>query len=119
MSVRLRPTVRCAFDEAQGALRVTLKEPVEETQGEQVVIYALRVRFVYPCHLYLFTDTSPYVERKGVEDGVLRICEGGGRERAAAGAGPRVSAPRLGRRGRRRMSSERCHCPIVIVIVIG
>ncbi|KAI0730974.1 hypothetical protein C8Q76DRAFT_782482 [Earliella scabrosa] len=42
MSVRLRPTVRCAFDEAQGALRVTLKEPVEETQGEQVVIYALR-----------------------------------------------------------------------------
>ena len=75
MSVRLRPTVRCAFDEAQGALRVTLKEPVEETQGEQVVIYALRVRFVYPCHLYLFADTSLYVERQGVEDGVRRVRE--------------------------------------------
>ncbi len=43
MSVRLRPTVLCSFDEAQGALRVTLKEPVEETQQERLVIYALRV----------------------------------------------------------------------------
>ena len=46
MSVRLRPTVRCSFDEAQGALRVTLKEPVEGARAheEQLVIYALRVR---------------------------------------------------------------------------
>ena len=44
MSVRLRPTVRCSFDEAQGALRVTLKEPTEDTQHEQLVIYALKVR---------------------------------------------------------------------------
>ena len=43
MSVRLRPAVRCSFDEAQGALRVTLKERVEDTQEEQLVIYALRV----------------------------------------------------------------------------
>lgn len=44
MSVRLRPTIRCSFDEAQGALRVTLKEPVEDSQHEQLVIYALKVR---------------------------------------------------------------------------
>ncbi|KAI1790265.1 hypothetical protein LXA43DRAFT_1017215 [Ganoderma leucocontextum] len=42
MSVRLRPTVRCSFDEAQGALRVTLKEPIEDTQQEQLVIYVLK-----------------------------------------------------------------------------
>ncbi|TBU34007.1 hypothetical protein BD311DRAFT_840402 [Dichomitus squalens] len=42
MSVRLRPTVRCTFDEAQGALRVTLKEPIEDTQQEHLVIYALK-----------------------------------------------------------------------------
>ena len=44
MSVRLRPAVRCSFDEAQGALRVTLKERAEDEQEEQLVIYALRVR---------------------------------------------------------------------------
>ncbi|RPD58947.1 hypothetical protein L226DRAFT_108852 [Lentinus tigrinus ALCF2SS1-7] len=42
MSVRLRPAVWCSFDEAQGALRVTLKERMEDTQQEQLVIYALR-----------------------------------------------------------------------------
>lgn len=47
MSVRLRPTVRCSFDEPQGALRVALRELVEETQQEQLVIYALRVRKQY------------------------------------------------------------------------
>ena len=46
MSVRLRPAVRCTFDEAQGALRVALKEPIEGTQQEHVVIYALRVRLL-------------------------------------------------------------------------
>ena len=49
MSVRLRPAVRCAFDEAQGALRVTLKEPVEDGAGEQLVIYVLRVRLSPFC----------------------------------------------------------------------
>ncbi len=44
MSVRLRPTVRCSFDEAQSALRVALREPIEDTQHEQLVIYALKVR---------------------------------------------------------------------------
>ncbi|KAM5534473.1 hypothetical protein V8D89_011805 [Ganoderma adspersum] len=42
MSVRLRPTVRCSFDEAQSALRVTLKEPIEDTQHEHLVIYVLK-----------------------------------------------------------------------------
>ena len=49
MSVRLRPAVRCSFDEAQGALRVTLKERAEDEQEEQLVIYALRVRI--PCRV--------------------------------------------------------------------
>ncbi|KAH9940750.1 uncharacterized protein BXZ73DRAFT_98581 [Epithele typhae] len=42
MSVRLRPAVRCSFEEVQGALRVALKEPIEGTQEEQFVIYVLR-----------------------------------------------------------------------------
>ena len=49
MSVRLRSAVRCSFDEAQGALRVTLKEQVEDSQEEQLIIYALRVRI--PCRV--------------------------------------------------------------------
>ncbi|KAI0664495.1 hypothetical protein C8Q70DRAFT_905647, partial [Cubamyces menziesii] len=42
MNVRLRPLVRCSFDESQGLLRVTLKEPIEGSQQEQVVVYALK-----------------------------------------------------------------------------
>ncbi|KAI0630892.1 hypothetical protein C8Q77DRAFT_1219694 [Trametes polyzona] len=42
MNVRLRPLVRCTFDEAQGQLRVALMEPAEGTQREHVVIYALK-----------------------------------------------------------------------------
>ncbi|PIL24799.1 hypothetical protein GSI_12685 [Ganoderma sinense ZZ0214-1] len=42
MSVRLRPTVRCSLDEAQSVLRVTLREPIEDTQHEHLVIYALK-----------------------------------------------------------------------------
>ncbi|THH27153.1 hypothetical protein EUX98_g7026 [Antrodiella citrinella] len=49
MSVRLRPIVRCAFDEEHGVLRVTLKEKTvdedgvsSEAFGDSVVIYALR-----------------------------------------------------------------------------
>ncbi|EMD38965.1 hypothetical protein CERSUDRAFT_112680 [Gelatoporia subvermispora B] len=48
MSVRLRSTVRCTFDEAQSTLRVTLKE-VQEQDGvprelwpQRMVIYALK-----------------------------------------------------------------------------
>lgn len=44
MNVRLRPLVRCSFDEAQGQLRVALMEPAEDTQQERVVVYALKVR---------------------------------------------------------------------------
>ena len=49
MSVRLRPTVRCTFDEDQGVLRLTLKEAMDEepltpnAQRQQVVVYALKV----------------------------------------------------------------------------
>ncbi|KAL1940826.1 hypothetical protein VTO73DRAFT_7867 [Trametes versicolor] len=42
MNVRLRPLVRCSFDEAQGQLRVALMEPAEDTQQERVVVYALK-----------------------------------------------------------------------------
>ncbi|KAI8996491.1 hypothetical protein BD414DRAFT_478204 [Trametes punicea] len=44
MNVRLGRLVRCSFDEAQGVLRVALKEPVEESQQEQIVVYAMKVR---------------------------------------------------------------------------
>ncbi|KAL7280639.1 hypothetical protein ACG7TL_005577 [Trametes sanguinea] len=42
MNVRLQPLVRCTFDEAQGLLRVTLKEPIEGSQQDQVVVYAMK-----------------------------------------------------------------------------
>ncbi|KAI0675582.1 hypothetical protein C8Q78DRAFT_1005340 [Trametes maxima] len=42
MNVRLRPLVRCSYDEAQGLLRVTLKELVADTQVEHIVVYALK-----------------------------------------------------------------------------
>ncbi|TFK81435.1 hypothetical protein K466DRAFT_502138, partial [Polyporus arcularius HHB13444] len=42
MNVRLRAAVRCSFDEAQGALRVMLKERVEDAQQEQLVMYVLK-----------------------------------------------------------------------------
>ncbi|KAI9062742.1 hypothetical protein FKP32DRAFT_1629323 [Trametes sanguinea] len=42
MNVRLQPLVRCTFDEAQGLLRVTLKEPVEGSQQDHVVVYAMK-----------------------------------------------------------------------------
>ncbi|KAI0367609.1 hypothetical protein BV20DRAFT_970391 [Pilatotrama ljubarskyi] len=42
MNVRLRPIVRCSFEEAQGLLRVALKEPSEDVQQEQVIVYALK-----------------------------------------------------------------------------
>ncbi|KAI0642003.1 hypothetical protein C8Q79DRAFT_1013894 [Trametes meyenii] len=42
VNVRMHPLVRCSFDETQGLLRVTLKEPVEDTQLEHIVVYALK-----------------------------------------------------------------------------
>ena len=44
MSVRLRPTVGCSFDEARNTFHAMLKEPIENTQHEHLVIYALKVR---------------------------------------------------------------------------
>ena len=54
MSVRLRPAVRCTFDEDQGVLRLTLKEATDEelltpnVQRQQVVVYALKVSIPDP-----------------------------------------------------------------------
>ncbi|KAI0788887.1 hypothetical protein C8Q75DRAFT_734130 [Abortiporus biennis] len=48
MSVRLRPTMRCTFDEDQAVLRLTLKETIEqdgvptEQSPQQIVVYALK-----------------------------------------------------------------------------
>ncbi len=48
MSVRLRPEVRCTFDEDQAVLRVVQKETVgsepSENATEQIMVYALKVR---------------------------------------------------------------------------
>ena len=57
MSVRLRPEVRCTFDEDQGILRVTQKEIVEAKSSDQkceqeVVIYALKVRSLYRFSIF-------------------------------------------------------------------
>ena len=58
MSVRLRPAVRCALDETQSALRVALREPVEGTQDECVVVYALKVRPPSSSHSPSLTETA-------------------------------------------------------------
>lgn len=48
MSVRLRPTVRCSFDEDQGILRVALKEAdkcenaISGQQKQEIVVYAIK-----------------------------------------------------------------------------
>jgi hypothetical protein len=44
MSVRIRPSIRCSFDEDQGVLRLAHMEKAEEGDGQQLVIYALKVR---------------------------------------------------------------------------
>jgi hypothetical protein len=50
MNVRIRPTVRCTFDDEDNVLRIVLKEAVEyndgspETKSEELVVYALKVR---------------------------------------------------------------------------
>ena len=85
MSVRLRPTVRCSFDEAQSALRVTLREPIEDTQHEHLVIYALKVRkgsccfAVMPIRLELTRACGPacLVAGEGVAIGVCSVREDG------------------------------------------
>ena len=52
MSVGLRPTTRCSFDEQQGVLRIALKEAVLNEDGspvpgqQQIAVYALKVRSV-------------------------------------------------------------------------
>ena len=55
MSVRLRPAVRCTFDENEGVLRVVLKEAQErgdassDLRKEDIVVYALKVCADSPC----------------------------------------------------------------------
>jgi hypothetical protein len=50
MNVRVRPTVRCTFDEEDNVLRIVLKEAVEHGDvshsAQELVIYALKVRYV-------------------------------------------------------------------------
>ena len=75
MSVRLRSTVRCTYDETQGALRVTLKEPIEGTQQEHLVIYALKVRNHSGISFIAFVHASARTEREGVAIGVRRVRE--------------------------------------------
>ncbi|TCD67390.1 hypothetical protein EIP91_012425 [Steccherinum ochraceum] len=84
MSVRLRPTVRCIFDEEHGVLRLTLKEKSEDTEGdspkhndETVVIYAFRrgkvsksdfADFAKGCHYHSHAsklDEGAYSSRCG------------------------------------------------------
>lgn len=54
MSVRLRPTVRCSFDEDQGILRIVLKEAIEQddvkSADQHVVVYALKVCWSRTLH---------------------------------------------------------------------
>lgn len=57
MSVRLRPTVRCSFDEEQAVLRITLKELDESTGDQQIVVYALKVRRMHDL-LFQLSDVQ-------------------------------------------------------------
>lgn len=43
MSVMLKPSTRCAFDEDQGILRITHMETIEGKKGSEIVVYALKV----------------------------------------------------------------------------
>ena len=54
MSVRLRPSIRCTFEEEQGVLRIALKELDQESNEQHIVIYALRVSSVF---ISLFLQT--------------------------------------------------------------
>lgn len=74
MVVRLRPAVRCTYDEDQGILRITLKEAVEEPQPggptSEIVVYALKVR-LNPSNLgHALTN----LEGHGVPGDVRPIC---------------------------------------------
>jgi len=59
MNVRVRPTVRCTYDEEDSVLRVILKEAVEfgeegpETRPQELVVYALKVRYIFLCNQML------------------------------------------------------------------
>lgn len=75
MSVRLRPIVRCNFDEEHGILRLSLKERAVDQDGvpsgdcgEEVVIYALKVRV--PTCTFRGIPQHP-TERQGTE---VRFC---------------------------------------------
>ena len=57
MSVRLRPSIRCTFEEEQGVLRIALKELDQESNEQHIVIYALKVSST-SIPLSLFTNLS-------------------------------------------------------------
>lgn len=67
MSVRLRPEVRCTFDEDQSILRVVHKEAVgveiSEISSEQVVVYALTVRLHFADLETPHSTPSPHDQR--------------------------------------------------------
>ena len=48
MNVRVRPTVRCTFDEEDNVLRVVVMEAVEDASDE-LVIYAFKVCIPLLC----------------------------------------------------------------------
>ena len=71
MNVRLQPLVRCTFDEAQGLLRVTLKEPIEGSQQDQVVVYAMKVSVRAFCSMRILPVSYP--EGAGFEGRFCRL----------------------------------------------
>lgn len=75
MSVRLRPIIRCSFNEDQNILRITLKESVEqkdvpmENWLQEVVIYALKVGVGFCCFptVGLSYTLNPFAEGQNVK----------------------------------------------------
>lgn len=77
MNVRVRPTVRCTFDEEDNVLRIVLKEAVEygdelpELRPQELVVYALKVRDVLrPRCMFHWSDCIflPHAARKNSEE---------------------------------------------------
>lgn len=81
MNVRVRPTVRCTFDEEDSVLRVVLKETAEnadgalETRPQELVIYALKVRYTSSMQLSiaLLTFGGLTIARTSPKKGLQRV----------------------------------------------
>ena len=81
MNVRVRPTVRCTFDEEDSVLRVVLKETAEnadgalETRPQELVIYALKVRYTSSMQLSiaLLTLGGLTIARTSPKKGLQRV----------------------------------------------